>query len=98
MPRQTTEDDVRRWAEKLQAVGHPIRLRIVMELLKGTKCVNDIRDLTAVRQPAVSQHLRVLRQSGLVDYRKRGTSRCYFLVSRSLVQKLIGLLQREQVA
>ena len=96
MTTQARDRDISAWAEKLRAVAHPVRLKIVIELLDGMKCVNDIRELTDARQPNVSQHLRVLRHGGLVDYEKRGTSRCYFLTSRPLIHRLLALLQREQ--
>jgi len=95
MTTRAKDPDISAWAEKLRALAHPVRLRIVMELLKDTKCVKEMRELTDVRQPNVSQHLQVLRHGGLVNYRREGTSRCYFLTSRPLIRKLIALLERE---
>ncbi len=64
-------------AVALDALGDPTR-RAVLELLRdGERSVRDITDHTAVSQPAVSQHLRVLRDAGLVDVRPAGTRRLY---------------------
>jgi DNA-binding transcriptional ArsR family regulator len=64
-------------AVTLDALGDPTR-RLVLELLRdGERSVREITDHTAVSQPAVSQHLRVLRDAGLVDVRPSGTRRLY---------------------
>jgi DNA-binding transcriptional ArsR family regulator len=64
-------------AAALDALGDPTR-RVVLELLRdGERSVREITDHTSVSQPAVSQHLRVLRDAGLVDVRPAGTRRLY---------------------
>ncbi len=64
-------------ATALDALGDPTR-RVVLELLRdGERSVREITDHTSVSQPAVSQHLRVLRDAGLVDVRPAGTRRLY---------------------
>jgi DNA-binding transcriptional ArsR family regulator len=64
-------------ARALDALGDPTR-RAVLELLRdGERSVREITDDTEVSQPAVSQHLRVLRDAGLVTVRPVGTRRLY---------------------
>ena len=64
-------------ARVLDALGDPTR-RAVLELLRGgERSVRQLTDATAVSQPAVSQHLRVLRDAGLVSVRPEGTRRFY---------------------
>jgi len=64
-------------ARVLDALGDPTR-RAVLELLRGGEhSVRELTDATAVSQPAVSQHLRVLRDAGLVSVRPEGTRRFY---------------------
>jgi DNA-binding transcriptional ArsR family regulator len=64
-------------ARVLDALGDPTR-RAVLELLRGgEQSVRELTDATAVSQPAVSQHLRVLRDAGLVTVRPEGTRRLY---------------------
>ena len=59
-------------ARVLDALGDPTR-RAVLELLRGgERSVRELTDATEVSQPAVSQHLRVLREAGLVTVRARG--------------------------
>ena len=82
------------YARLLRVIAHPTRLMMLAELMKGTKCVNDIRDLLEVSQPNVSQHLAVLKESGLVAFRKEGVSRCYYLARPGLVEGLFDLMAR----
>lgn len=64
-------------AVALDALGDPTR-RAVLELLRdGERSVRELTDHTDVSQPAVSQHLRVLRDAGLVDVRPAGARRLY---------------------
>ena len=64
-------------ARVLDALGDPTR-RVVLELLRGgERSVRQLTAATAVSQPAVSQHLRVLRDAGLVTVRPEGTRRFY---------------------
>jgi len=64
-------------AHVLDALGDPTR-RAVLELLRGgERSVRELTDATTVSQPAVSQHLRVLRDAGLVTVRPEGTRRLY---------------------
>ncbi len=95
MPKPANDRETAAWAETLRALANPVRLRIVFDLLKGRKCVNDIRELADAPQPNISQHLAVLRHGGLVDYERQGTSRCYFLISTPMIRKLLDLLKRQ---
>lgn len=81
------------WARLLRAVAHPIRLRILKELVKGTKCVNDIRELVDLPQPNVSQHLAQLKASRLVTSYKQGVRRCYALSNPALIEGLFAALE-----
>ena len=64
-------------------LGDPVRRRI-LELLAGGELgagaiVTAIKQEHGISQPAVSQHLRVLRESGFVSVRPEGTRRLYAL-------------------
>jgi ArsR family transcriptional regulator len=67
-------------ASQLKALGHPVRLGIAMRLAEeGGTCACDFADIFHVSQPTVSQHLKVLRDAGLVQTRRRGTQILYSL-------------------
>lgn len=60
------------WAERFRALGDTTRLRILSLLSVRDACVCELVELLPIRQPAVSQHLRKLKQAGLVDeYRQK---------------------------
>lgn len=61
----------------LDALGDPTR-RLVWKRLRGrSRSVQEIADGMAVSRPAVSQHLKVLKDAGLVAVRAEGTRRVY---------------------
>lgn len=68
----------------LQALADPMRRAILECLLAGPQPVRDIAAGLPVSRPAVSQHLGVLRQAGLVSERRHGTSRIYRLEREGL--------------
>jgi len=61
----------------LDALGDPTRRAILEVLEGGAKPVGEIARQLPVSRPAVSQHLRVLKEAGLVRDRKEGTRRLY---------------------
>jgi ArsR family transcriptional regulator len=65
-------------ADLFRALGHPIRLGIMRRLAAEPEtCACDFTDVFGVAQPTISQHLKVLREAGLVRTRRRGTQICY---------------------
>jgi ArsR family transcriptional regulator, arsenate/arsenite/antimonite-responsive transcriptional repressor len=62
----------------LRALGHPVRLGIMRQLAAEPEtCACDFSDVFGLKQPTISQHLKVLREAGLVTTRRRGTQICY---------------------
>lgn len=67
-------------AATFKALGHPVRLGIALRLAQAPDtCACDFADVFDVSQPTVSQHLKVLREAGLVRTRRQGTQICYSL-------------------
>ncbi len=61
----------------LDALGDATRRQIFEALKAGPRSVRELADGLPVSRPAVSQHLRVLKDAGLVSDRKDGTRRLY---------------------
>jgi DNA-binding transcriptional ArsR family regulator len=61
----------------LDALGDPTRRQIFESLKAGPRSVGELAEGLPVSRPAVSQHLRVLKEAGLVSDRKEGTRRLY---------------------
>jgi DNA-binding transcriptional ArsR family regulator len=72
--------------DTLAALGEPNRLRIVELLRTGPRPVNDIHGRLGLRQSQVSQHLKVLRDVGLVEMEPRAQQRFYRLRAEPLEQ------------
>jgi ArsR family transcriptional regulator len=63
-----------------KALGHPVRLGIALRLAEEPEtCACEFAEVFGVSQPTISQHLKVLRDAGLVITRRRGTQICYSL-------------------
>ena len=65
--------------DPFSALGDPNRRAIVELLRPGERSVREIADVLPISRPAVSQHLRVLKEAGLVIEEARGTRRLYRL-------------------
>ena len=61
----------------IQALADPTRRRVFERLRDGPAPVGELASGLPVTRPAVSQHLRVLKDAGLVRERKQGTRRIY---------------------
>lgn len=71
----------------LRALAHPVRLGIMRCLAREPEtCACDFTDVFAVTQPTISQHLKVLREAGLVQTRRQGTQICYSIRPDSIVR------------
>ncbi len=79
-------------AEFLKSIAHPTRLTILHELLKSKKCVTKIESVVKARQPNISQHLAVLKATGVVDYKSEGKQKCYFLCNPEKIKNLFSQL------
>ena len=63
-----------------KALGHPARVAIIEHLLKVDSCVcGSIVDKLPLAQPTVSQHLKELKNAGLITGTIEGNSICYCL-------------------
>lgn len=80
----------------LQAIGDETRQSILLVLM-GTDCqtglrVGEITEQTHLSRPAVSHHLKILRDAGVILMRKEGTMNFYFINIRSKLDLLKTLM------
>jgi len=73
-------------SDAFEVVAEPSRRRILELLRADDRPVNDLVVELGLSQPAVSKHLRVLRDAGLVDVRRDAQRRIYRLVPEPLVE------------
>jgi len=72
------------YGNALAALGDPTRRRILERLRSGPKAVGVIAAGLSVSRPAVSQHLKILKEAGLVQEEAQGTRRIYHIDPRGL--------------
>src|SRR4051812_28646525 len=72
------------YAMVLDALGDGTRRQVFEKLREGPRAVGEIAAELPVSRPAVSQHLRVLKEAGLVTERKDGTRRIYGIEPKAL--------------
>jgi len=75
-----------------KALGHPARVRILKLLLSREQCIaGEIADELPLAASTVSQHLKILKESGLVKGSIDGPRRCY-CADRTLLARLHSLI------
>ena len=86
-------------ADRLKALGHPVRLAIVRALAERSACCcADVCNRLPLAQSTVSQHLKVLKDAGLVSFRRDGVRSSYvlnlaaFTALRTDLEELVALL------
>ncbi len=80
------------YAELLNVLAHPVRLAILHTLRNKVKCVSDIQELLDISQPNISQHLLILKQAKIIDCRKKGQFRCYYVRQPAMIEALMNFL------
>ncbi len=72
--------DEERLVQMLKALGNPVRFRIMHTLAERRTCITqEIVETTPLAQSTVSQHLKVLREAGLIEGEIEGPATCYCL-------------------
>jgi len=83
--RPLTENE-QRLARMLKALGNPVRFYIVQTLAEKQTCITgEIVEFTTLAQSTVSQHLKVLRESGLISGEVEGPATCYCLNAEGIL-------------
>lgn len=82
-----------RAAALLKAMANPVRLRVLCQLAEGEKSVGELERVAAVSQSALSQHLALLRQRGLVRSRRAGQAIFYALDGAEAAALLAALYE-----
>ena len=83
-------------ADAMKKLGDPSRLRIFWLLCHTEECVIDIAAIVNMTSPAVSHHLRLLKNAGLITSRREGKEMFYKAADTKLSQALHLII--EQIA
>lgn len=85
-------------AKMLSAIGDETRQHLIVEMMKMGHCdgvrVGEITEKTNLSRPAVSHHLKIMKDAGIIKMRKEGTKNYYYFdPSTKAFEKLINTLQ-----
>ena len=72
--------------DRFEALGDPTRRRIVELLAAGEQTAGEVAGAFAISRPAVSRHLRVLREAGIASARSEAQRRVYRLQPEALAE------------
>lgn len=75
-------------AKMFKALGHPIRFKIVLFLLDGRKCVCELNGNIEFSQANLSQHLRILKDAGILSSEREGT-KIFYSLSNNDIKKMV---------
>ncbi len=80
-------------AQLLKALAHPARIAILQEIMKANTCIcGDLVTELGLAQATISQHLKELKNSGIIQGTVEGTSVCYCINPKTwkVLEKEIG--------
>jgi ArsR family transcriptional regulator len=80
-------------AQLFRALGHPVRIRILELLLDGERTVGDLQAALSLDSSGTSQHLTALRQQGVLESRRAGTS-VYYRIRDPRVTQLMAVAKQ----
>lgn len=89
-----SEDEITGVSEALKQLGDPSRLRIFWLLCHCEECVLNIAAIVNMSSPAVSHHLRLLKNSGLIISRREGKEMYYKTADTELAQTLHTTIEK----
>ena len=77
----------------LKAMANPARLLVLCQLAEGEKSVGELEQVVSISQSALSQHLALLRQRGLVKGRREGQTIFYSIAGHEAPALLAALYE-----
>ncbi len=87
------------YATKFKAIGHPVRLKILCIIVRqDIPCVGDLWRCLNQPQPVISQHLAILKRTGIVSSEVQKTKRVYSIIDpfiKDLVTSIVCNIQAE---
>jgi DNA-binding transcriptional ArsR family regulator len=80
-------------AQLFRVIGHPLRIRILELLSDGERTVGDLQAELELDSSGTSQHLAALRQQGVLESRRAGTS-VYYRIRDPRISELLALARQ----
>jgi DNA-binding transcriptional ArsR family regulator len=93
----SSSEAFKNYSQRLKVCGHPLRLKILLAIEGGeSTCVKELWKCLKQTQPVISQHLAVLKESGIVDSKTEKNKRIYKIVD-PFVKEMIKLLSKDEI-
>lgn len=80
------DSDIIKAARCLKAMSHPLRLKILCVLDTNSISVQDIVEQVGTSQSNISQHLAILREKDIINYKKEANRVYYFIEDERMLQ------------
>lgn len=80
-------------SHKFKALSHPARVKLVEDLMKRECCVGEMQRCLSLSQPNVSQHLKVLKDAGIIRGRRDKTKICYSIADDNVHKAFLLFLK-----
>ena len=90
-----SEDEIQKNADTIKALADPTRIKIIYLLKNGELCVCEIMAALDKPQPTVSHHLNILKNAGLLKWRKEGVWIHYRLSNTKILDNINELLNNQ---
>lgn len=87
--------DYEKYSDLLKAMSNPIRLQMIDVLLDDECCVTDVMNELKISQSTTSQHLLILKNSGIVYPQKHGTKTCY-KINNEFAKDILTILKTKK--
>ena len=87
------EPEIARAAKLMEMLSQPVRLRLMCILLQGEQSVLSLAEISKLSQPAMSHHLKKLRDAKLVETRRDG-QKIYYALKGAEAAEIITVLHR----
>jgi ArsR family transcriptional regulator len=85
-------EDIREASDALKAMAHPLRLKILCLVGNDELMVQEIVGAVGTSQSNISQHLAVMRERGLLSFRKEA-NKVFYRIEDPRILKLIGMMR-----
>ncbi len=76
-----------------QAIADPIRRDIIELLVKDALTVNEVAERFEISRPAISKHLKILNECGIVDFNQKGRERLCLIQPQKLIPAFLWIKQ-----
>ncbi|MBE16736.1 MAG: transcriptional regulator [Cytophagaceae bacterium] len=80
-----------------QAIADPIRRDIIELLATESLSVNDVAEKFEISRPAISKHLKILNECGIIDYEQKGRERLCQIQPQNLIPAFLWIKQYNQL-